>query len=266
MYNGGGAVGIFDSGFGGLTVVREVAHRLPFEDIIYLGDTARLPYGTKSGETVIRYARGCARILLERKIKLLVVACNTASAFALEVLREELDVPVVGVVEPGAAAALERTKTGHIGVIGTRGTIASGEYQAALKRLSSDIVVHATACPLFVPLAEEGWTEGEVPRKIASEYLGEMMEHGIDTLVLGCTHYPLLRETIATVMGPSAALVDSAEATSKVVAQILTDMDARNETGPRNIDFLVSDAPESFAKTGEAFLGASIERVEWVDF
>lgn len=266
MYNAEGAVGIFDSGVGGLTVVREVAHRLPHEDIIYLGDTARVPYGTKSSDTVVRYARACARILLERNIKLLVVGCNTASAFALDVLREELDVPVVGVVQPGALSAVRQTKNGRIGVIGTRGTIASGEYQAALERLSPGVVVYTKACPLFVPLAEEGWTEGEVPRNIAAEYLGELMERNIDTLVLGCTHYPLLRDTIESVVGSSATLVDSAEATSEVVVEILNDMDARKESGPQSIDFLVSDSPEHFAAMGKAFLGRDIDRVEWVDF
>ena len=158
MYDSEGAIGIFDSGVGGLTVVRQIALRLPQEDVVYLGDTARVPYGTKSGETVVRYALSCAQILLKRRIKLLVVACNTASAFALDTLRDRLEVPVVGVVEPGARAALEITETMKIGVIGTRGTIASGEYRHTLEKLAPEVQVFSKACPLFVPLAEEGWT------------------------------------------------------------------------------------------------------------
>ena len=267
MYNKEGAIGIFDSGVGGLTVVRQVTEWLPDEDVVYLGDTARVPYGTKSPETVVRYAVACAGILLKRDIKVLVVACNTASAHALDILREELDVPVVGVVEPGARMAVERSKSLRIGVIGTRGTIASGEYQHALIDFAPDARVVCKPCPLFVPLAEEGWTHGEIPERIAGEYLAELIEHDIDTLVLGCTHYPLLKDTIASVVGPGTALVDSAEATSRVIEDILTamDMKAGPGTGGR-MEFLVSDAPERFAQTGEAFLGRPIGHVEWVDF
>ncbi|MDK1020872.1 MAG: glutamate racemase [Candidatus Hydrogenedentes bacterium] len=267
MYERGGAIGIFDSGVGGLTVVRQIASRLPREDIIYLGDTARVPYGTKSAETVVRYAHSCAGILLKRHIKLLVVACNTASAFALDSLRESLDLPVVGVVEPGARAALEKTKTMKIGIIGTRGTITSGEYQHTLQRLDPKVRVFSKACPLFVPLAEEGWTTGDVPAQIAAAYLCELIEHEVDTVVLGCTHYPLLRETIASVLGPSVALVDSAEATSEVVEKILASTDALcTSNSERSLHFLASDAPERFAQIGKAFLDHDIGDVEWVDF
>ncbi len=267
MYDSEGAIGIFDSGVGGLTVVRQTALRLPQEDVIYLGDTARVPYGTKSGETVVRYALSCARILLERRIKLLVVACNTASAFALDALREQLDVPVVGVVEPGARWALEKTDTMKIGVIGTRGTIASGEYQHTLEKLAPDVQVFSQACPLFVPLAEEGWTEGEIPRQIAAEYLEDLQRHEIDTLVLGCTHYPLLKVTIASVLGPDVTLVDSAEATSEVVQDVLSKTDSLNGSDSAGrLRFLASDAPERFAQVGKAFLNQEIENVEWVDF
>ena len=267
MYDSEGAIGIFDSGVGGLTVVRQIALRLPQENVIYLGDTARVPYGTKSGETVVRYALSCARILLKRRIKLLVVACNTASAFALDSLRESLDVPVVGVVEPGARSALEKTSTMKIGVIGTRGTIASGEYQHTLKKLAPEVQVFSRACPLFVPLAEEGWIEGEIPRQIAAEYLEDLQRHEIDTLVLGCTHYPLLKATIASVLGPEVSLVDSAEATSEVVQDVLSTTDLLNGSDSAGgLRFLASDAPERFAQVGKAFLDQEIENVEWVDF
>lgn len=267
MYESEGAIGIFDSGVGGLTVVRQIAARMPREDVIYLGDTARVPYGTKSGETVVRYAHSCARILLKRRIKLLVVACNTASAFALDSLRESLDVPVIGVVEPGARAALEKSKNMKIGIIGTRGTIKSGEYQHALQRLDPKVRVFSKACPLFVPLAEEGWTTGDIPARIAETYLQELIEHEVDTVVLGCTHYPLLEETIASVLGPGVALVDSAEATSKVVEETLSRMNALcTSKSERSLQFLASDAPERFAQIGKAFLDHDIGDVEWVDF
>ncbi len=267
MYDSEGAIGIFDSGVGGLTVVRQIAVRLPREDVIYLGDTARVPYGTKSGETVVRYALSCAQILLKRRIKLLVVACNTASSFALDTLRDRLEVPVIGVVEPGARAALEKTETMKIGVIGTRGTIASGEYQHTLEKLAPEVQVFSKACPLFVPLAEEGWTEGEIPRRIAAAYLEELQRHEIDTLVLGCTHYPLLKDTIASVLGPGVALVDSAEATSQVVHEVLLSTDSLNSsTSGGTLRFVASDAPERFAEVGRAFLNQEIENVEWVDF
>ena len=267
MSESGDAIGIFDSGVGGLTVVRHVTSRLPRENVIYLGDTARVPYGTKSSDTVVRYALSCARILLERRIKLLVVACNTASAFALDVLRDTLEVPVVGVVEPGARSALMQSKNMHIGIIGTRGTIASGEYRHALEKLSPEVRVFSKACPLFVPLAEEGWTHGDIPHAIASEYLAEIMEQGVDTVVLGCTHYPLLKETIATVLGPEVTLVDSAEATAEVVEHTLSGMGvSTHSTAPGTLKFLVSDAPERFADVGASFLQHDIEDVEWVDF
>lgn len=261
------AIGVFDSGVGGLTVVRRLAERLPAEAILYLGDTARVPYGTKSPDTVIRYALGCARILLQRGIKLLVAACNTASACALEPLREELDMPVVGVVEPGARAAVGKTKNGRIGVIGTPGTIKTGEYQHAIHAIDPKAQVFLKPCPLFVPLAEEGWTTGPVPRQVAAEYLSGFAALGIDTLVLGCTHYPLLTGVIGEALGDTVSLVDSAAATSEVVEEILSGMGAANPSNsePR-LRFLVSDAPDSFARTGRSFLGQDIHHVEWVDF
>lgn len=261
------AIGIFDSGIGGLTVFSRIAKRMPNEHVVYLGDTARLPYGTKSAETVIRYSRACARVLLERHIKVLVVACNTASAFGLEALAEELPIPVVGVIKPGATAAVARSRSGHIGVIGTAGTIASGAYPRAIAALSPGSTVHGAACPLFVPLAEEGWTEGEVPVAVARRYITPLLTHGVDTLVLGCTHYPLLAGVIQEAAGSGVSLVDSAEETARAVAELLDTQGLRNpESASGTHRFLVSDAPESVIRVGERFLGRSLGAVEWVDF
>jgi glutamate racemase len=260
-----GAIGIFDSGVGGLTVFREVAHRLPHESIIYLGDTARVPYGTKSPETVIRYAQSCARLLLQREVKLLVVACNTASAFALESLWDTLDVPVIGVIEPGARAALRRTESGRIGIIGTQGTVTSGAYEDILRQLMPEAVVHSRPCPLFVPLAEEGWVEGDVPLAIARSYLHDLLECAIDTLVLGCTHYPLLKRTIGQVAGPGISLVDSAEETADVVKETIAHLGMQSPEAEGRHTFLVTDAPESFGRVARHFLGRELHEVEWVD-
>jgi glutamate racemase len=259
-----GAIGIFDSGVGGLTVFRRLAEYVPGESIIYLGDTARVPYGTKSAGTVVRYARACANLLLDRGVKMLVVACNTASAYAIDALRAELDVPVLGVIEPGAAVAVRSTRNKRVGVIGTAGTVSSGQYERAIHLLAPDVEVFSKPCPLFVPLAEEGWTEGDVPRQVAREYLGELAERRIDTLVLGCTHYPLLKGVIAEMMGKGVTLVDSAEATAAVARDMLGVGSAAGNGSP-SYRFLVSDAPESFARVGKRFLGCEVEHVEWVD-
>jgi len=267
MCDNDGAIGIFDSGVGGLTVVRRVAERLPNEPIVYLGDTARVPYGTKSAATVVRYARACAATLLERGIKLLVAACNTASACALDVLRDELAIPVLGVVEPGARCAVNTTGNERVGVIGTVGTIESGMYTAVIEALAPQVTVVAKACPLFVPLAEEGWTNGPVARAVAEAYLAELAQHTIDTLVLGCTHYPLLTDVIAETVGERVTLVDSAEATAAAVAETIDALRiARRADVPPVHRFLVSDAPSNFARVGQRFLGQDIGEVEWVDF
>ena len=264
MPNSEKAIGIFDSGLGGLTVLRRVSECLPKEPIIYLGDTARVPYGTKSADTVIRYARSCAALLLSRGIKLLIVACNTASAYALETLRAELDIPVVGVIQPGAAAVAAKTRTARVGVIGTAGTIASGAYVREIHAINSDIQVYSKPCPLFVPLAEEGWTEGDVPRTVAKAYLTDLMRENIDALVLGCTHYPLLKSVIADVVGDAVALVDSAETTADAVRRLLV---PRKESAVNGrYHFMVSDAPDNFARVGKRLLGYDIDNVEWVDF
>jgi glutamate racemase len=253
------AIGIFDSGVGGLTVLKEVVRALPQEDTIYLGDTARVPYGTKSPETVIRYSHQITRYLLSRDIKLLVVACNTASAVALASLQQEFSIPIVGVIEPGARAAASATKSGKVGVIGTAATVASSAYTKAIKRINPDIEVVTRACPLFVPLAEEGWVDNEVARLTARLYLEGLKEHGVDTLVLGCTHYPILKDVIAEVMGPGVTLVDSAEETARTVARILSEQELLRPVGEKgNHHYYVTDIPAGFIRVGNRFLGGKL--------
>ncbi|MCM2356704.1 MAG: glutamate racemase [Geobacteraceae bacterium] len=253
------AIGIFDSGVGGLTVLKEIVRALPQEDTIYLGDTARVPYGTKSPETVSRYARQIASFLLSRDIKLLVVACNTASAVALDSLKELLPIPVVGVIEPGARRAAAVTETGKVGVIGTEGTIRSSAYAKAIKRMNPEIEVITRACPLFVPLAEEGWVDNEVVRLTARLYLRGLREEGVDTLVLGCTHYPLLKGVISEVMGEGVTLVDSAEETARTVAEILLGSGMLRPAAEQgNHHYFVTDVPAGFIKVGNRFLGGQL--------
>lgn len=260
------AIGIFDSGVGGLTVLKEVVRALPQEDTIYLGDTARVPYGTKSPETVVRYSRQIARYLLNRDIKLLVVACNTASAVALSALQQEFSIPIVGVIEPGARAAAAATKSGKVGVIGTAATVASSAYTKAIKRINPEIEVVNRACPLFVPLAEEGWVDNEVARLTAGIYLEDLKKHGVDTLVLGCTHYPILKEVIAEVMGPEVTLVDSAEQTALTVAAILSEQGLLRPRGERgNHHYYVTDIPAGFIRVGNRFLGGDLGDVYQVN-
>jgi glutamate racemase len=253
------AIGIFDSGVGGLTVLRELARALPQEDTIYFGDTARVPYGTKSPDTVIRYSQEIASFLMTRDIKLLVVACNTASAVALPALRRQLPIPVVGVIEPGARRAVEVTRSGVVGVIGTAGTIRSSAYSRAIKRLNPTISVLAKPCPLFVPLAEEGWTDNEIARLTAHQYLDELRQAGVDSLVLGCTHYPLLKKIIAEAMGPQVALVDSAEETARTVAAILQEKKLLRPAAEQgNHHYYVTDVPAGFIRVGNRFLGGKL--------
>jgi len=260
------AIGIFDSGVGGLTVLKEVVRTLPQEDTIYLGDTARVPYGTKSPETVIRYSRQIARYLLSRDIKLLVVACNTASAVALAALEKEFPIPIVGVIEPGARAAALATTTGKVGVIGTAATVGSSAYTKAIKRINPEIEVVTRACPLFVPLAEEGWVDNQVARLTAELYLKELKEEGVDTLVLGCTHYPILKSVIAEVMGPGVTLVDSAEQTALTVAGILAERDLLRPSGETgNHHYYVTDIPAGFIRVGNRFLGGRLGDVYQVN-
>lgn len=260
------AIGIFDSGVGGLTVLKEIVKAVPQEDTIYLGDTARVPYGTKSPETVTRYARQIASFLVRRDIKLLVVACNTASAVSLEALEAELPIPVVGVIEPGARRAVSVTRSGKVGVIGTEGTIKSSAYTKAIKRLAPEIEVLTQPCPIFVPLAEEGWTDNDVARLTAAHYLQGLKDAGVDTLVLGCTHYPLLKKVIAEVMGSDVRLVDSAEETARTVADILAARGGlRPSTEMGNHHYYVTDVPAGFIKVGNRFLGGRLGDVYQVN-
>lgn len=267
------SIGVFDSGLGGLTVLRAVAEALPDEDLIYLGDTARVPYGTRSPQTVIRYARSCGAFLARHGIKLLVVACNTVSAVALDLLRVELDVPVVGVIEPGARAAVRASRSGRIGVIATAGTVASGAYPRAVASVESRAEVKQQAAPLLVPLAEEGWLEGEVPRLVVRRYLEPLLGNGaeIDTLVLGCTHYPLFASLIAeearVISGTPVTIVDSGVATADELAELLRGRDLAKEHGPGSIRLLVTDRPHPFAAVASRFLGRDIEGlvIEQVD-
>jgi glutamate racemase len=259
------AIGVFDSGVGGLTVLRELRKQIPGESIVYLGDTARVPYGTKSSPTVLRYAHEAARFLLAQRVKLLVVACNTASAVALDDLSDRYQVPVVGVIEPGARRALEVTRNGRIGVIGTEGTIRSGAYERALRTTRPDIEVLSTACPLFVPLAEEGWARHEIARLAAREYLAPLLVQGIDTLVLGCTHYPLLKQTLREVAGPGITLVDSACETAKAVACRLKDHQLLHQSfSVAQPVYFVTDIPDRFKRVGGSFLGMPLQNVTTV--
>ena len=253
------SIGIFDSGVGGLTVLKEIIKLLPQEDTIYLGDTARVPYGAKSPETVTRYARQIAAFLVSRDIKMLVVACNTASAVALDCLKDEFPIPVVGVIEPGARRAASVTRSGKVGVIGTEGTIRSSAYAKAIKRMNPEVEVITRACPLFVPLAEEGWVDNDVARLTARTYLTGLKEEGVDTLVLGCTHYPLLKGVISEVMGEGVQLVDSAAETARAVAEILRNRGALRPAAEKgNNHYFVTDLPASFIRVGNRFLGGRL--------
>lgn len=259
------AIGVFDSGVGGLTVLKEIQRLLPSEDLLYLGDTARVPYGTKSPATVRRYAQEAAAFLTRRKVKMLVVACNTASSVALLELENHYNLPVIGVIEPGAKRAVSVTRTGRIGVIGTEGTVKSGAYTLAIKKLAPDADVVALPCPLFVPLVEEGWLEHPVTRLTAQEYLGPLRHHGIDTLVLGCTHYPLLKNVLQQVLGPEVILIDSAEETAFAVAERLQRQRCvRDAAAAQPPQFFVTDVPERFQRVGGEFLGRPLPKVEQV--
>jgi glutamate racemase len=263
-------IGVFDSGVGGLTVMRAVTELLPYEDIIYLGDTARVPYGNRGPETVRRYALNATKLLVDRGVKAIVIACNTASAFALQAVRARLDVPVLGVIEPVARTAAAASEAGAIGVIGTRGTVRSGCYPNALEALRPGVTVHQTACPLFVPLAEEGWLTGEVPRQVAREYLRSLADTDVDTLILGCTHYPILRQTIAEVLqeviSQAVTLYDSATSTARDLREGLSQHDLlRPERSGRELRFLLTDVPDGFKPTAERFFGSHISEFEHVN-
>lgn len=252
-------IGVFDSGIGGLTVLKALTELLPREDFIYLGDTARLPYGTKSNEVIIRYSRENAEFLLAKGIKLLVIACNTASAVAMGEIAPETIVPVIGVIEPGAQSAVKISKSGKIGVIGTEATIASGAYTRVIQRLRPKAEIYTRACPLLVPLVEEGWIDNQIAEQTVSHYLGSLKDSGIDTLLLGCTHYPLLLPLFARVLGRGVRLIDSASATAGAVRERLSALGLARREGHGRQSFFVTESPDRFIRVGRRFLGPQVE-------
>ena len=256
------AIGIFDSGIGGLTVVRALLKLLPGENFIYLGDTGRYPYGTKSADVVLRYSFENTEFLVDKGIKLLVVACNTSTAVSLDALQARYDVPVIGVIEPGAQAAARATRNRKVGVIATEGTIRSGQYTRALRRVRSDLEIYTRACPLFVPLAEEGWVDNEVAQLAARTYLSSLAQSGIDALILGCTHYPLLRAVIRDTIGRGVRLIDSGVVTAAAVGEVLGARGLRRSGRGGSGSYFVTDAPERFMKVGARFLGTPLDAVQ----
>jgi glutamate racemase len=261
-------IGVFDSGIGGLTVVKELRRQLPREDIIYLGDTAHLPYGTKSADTIIRFTRDNILFLIKQNVKLIVIACNTASSLALEDIREHFCIPIVGVIQPGARQAAKLTRTKCIGVIGTRSTINSRAYERQINRIDPAIKVFSQACPLFVPLVEEGWLNQPVTIAIAERYLGDLSKRNknIDTLILGCTHYPLLKPIIRKVLGRGIKLIDSAQQVVRDVGQILQEegLSRSNSRSRGGCIFYVTDDPEGFTSQAVRFLGHRLPQVKRV--
>jgi glutamate racemase len=258
-------IGVFDSGLGGLTVARALMARLPSESLLYFGDTARVPYGIKSVETISGYARQITDFLLQRNVKLLIIACNTMAAVARHVVADRSPVPVLDVIDAGARLAVRTTKTGEVGVIGTPATIGSDAYTRAIHAHDGRIRIHSRACPLFVPLVEEGWIDHPVTRLTAAEYLTPLLAEGIDALVLGCTHYPLLKPLLQEAAGPGIALVDSAEAMAEITADLLarTGLAAPHPTEPE-YRFFVTDRPYRFQAIGEQFLGRPMKRLQVV--
>lgn len=273
-------LGVFDSGLGGLTIVRALVEILPHENLVYLGDTARVPYGTRSADTVVKYAKACARVLVDHGAKALVVACNTVSAVAIDILRAELDLPVIGVVEPGARAAvraiddlsgLQPNSPARIGVLGTAGTISSGAYARAVSRISTRLEVIGQAAPLLVPLVEEGWLEGPVPELAVRKYVSPLIEQGARVLLLGCTHYPLLRPLIERVafelLGQRVPVIDGAIATANAVSDQLQmgRIDSRDCSGAGVLELLVTDLPATFEHVAQRFLGEKLPTVSQID-
>ncbi len=261
-------IGVFDSGVGGLTVAREIMRQLPEERLIYFGDTARVPYGSKSKETITRYSRQIIRFLQEKGVKAIVVACNTASALALEQVRTEIDIPIIGVVKPGAKVAAETTRNGRIGVIGTEATIGSQIYTKTIHEHNPKAEVIGKACPLFVPLVEEGWRKDPITEEIARRYLESFQESGIDTLIMGCTHYPLLRSTLRGILGESVVLVNPAYETAQGLKTLLDEQNlfndgSGNQSGVQ-YQFYVSDAAEKFKEFANTILPCEIEEAQLV--
>jgi glutamate racemase len=255
-------IGIFDSGFGGLTVMSAIIEMLPLESLVYFGDTAHVPYGSKSRNIVIKYSKEITSFLMRCKVKLIVIACNTASAFALSILKKTLKVPVIGMIEPGSKAAVYASKNKKIGVIGTEGTISSKSYLREINRISKS-EVYQQACPLFVPLVEEGWSSGEITDSIVKKYIEPLLNKKIDTLVLGCTHYSLLRETLEKNMGENVVLIDSAKAASQEVKNILKKTCLLADVKDKKFfKFYVSDNPEKFQTIGSRFFSKKISVIK----
>ncbi len=260
-------IGVFDSGVGGLTVVKELNRLLPNEKIIYFGDTGRVPYGNKSKETIIHYSLQVAYFLMKKKIKMLVVACNTASSVSLPTLKRHFHIPIIGVIEPGARSAIETTKKNKIGVIGTLGTVRSNAYKKALKKIKSSVNVFQDPCPLFVHLAEDGWNKNKIAKMVADEYLKPLKEKNIDTLILGCTHYPLLKDVIQESVGNKVELIDSGKETAKEVKRILEKKLLVNKykmTEKNHSVFYVSDFPHKFKEVSQRFLSKELKHVHKV--
>lgn len=258
------AIGLFDSGIGGLTVMQQIMQKLPQESLIYFGDTARLPYGGKSQETVLRYSIENAIFLMDKGIKLLVVACNTASAFALERLRQIFNIPVIGVIEPGAEKAAAVTRHQRIAILGTKGTIQSGAYQTAIRQRLPDAALFPIACPLFVPLVEENFLHHPAAQLVVKEYLRCLQDQQIDTILLGCTHYPLLKTLIEEELGPDIAIVDSASTCAEKVAAILDDYQIASSSSDVSYQYYVSDDPNKFSEQGHRLFGHQLPSVELV--
>jgi glutamate racemase len=254
-------IGVFDSGLGGLTVFKALARRMPEESLIYFGDTAHVPYGNKSKEAVTRYSTTIAKFLAKQGVKALVVACNTSSALALPAIQKSVKVPVVGVIEGGVRAAAEAAASRRVGVIGTEATVNSGAYQDALTKALPGAKIAAQPCPLFVPLVEEGWWKHKVTAEVAREYLKPLLSKKVDTIILGCTHYPLLKDTLKKIAGPRVTLVDSAEQTAIAADRRLTELGLRRASGRGRHSYFVSDAPARFLKLSGRFLGAPVSRV-----
>lgn len=259
-------IGVFDSGMGGLTCVKEIMKVMPNEDVIYFGDTGRLPYGSRGADTIVKYVRQDIRFLRTFDIKMIIIACGTASSAALPWLAEELDTDVLGVLEPASAKAVSMTKNGKIGVLGTAGTIRSGKYVEYIKNTDSGISVFQKACPMFVPLVENGYSHSEVTRIIAREYLEEMKKNGVDTLILGCTHYPLLKDVIREIMGDEVALVDSGAAAADFAFEKLRGGNMLNEKDEGSVRYFVSDTVDGFEHLGGMFLEkpilGNVERID----
>ena len=261
VYNRNQPIGVFDSGLGGLTVVKELMQELPHEDIVYYGDTARVPYGSKSKESIIRFSFENTEVLLQEKVKMIVIACNTSTSYALIPLQRTYEIPLIGVIQPGAQHAARTTKSGRIGVIATSATINSQAYAKEVLDFHHSAKVFSQACPLFVPLVEQGWLNNDITEKIARKYLTSLVKNKVDTLILGCTHYPLLKPVIKKIMGENVKLIDSAKAVTREVMEVLSSKNEFSTNKRRGkYKFLITDKPQEFHKIAQKFLGPKLSR------